>query len=85
VGRALDPETVRGQIVGGVAMGVSQTLFERIAFPDGKANVVTLHAYHVVTSLDARSSGHPRPRLAIRAHETCLSRNRMAGSDEQEV
>jgi CO/xanthine dehydrogenase Mo-binding subunit/aerobic-type carbon monoxide dehydrogenase small subunit (CoxS/CutS family) len=53
VGKALDPETVRGQIVGGVAMGVSQTLFERIGFPDGKANVVTLHAYHVVTSLDA--------------------------------
>ncbi|MBV8544924.1 MAG: molybdopterin-dependent oxidoreductase [Acidobacteria bacterium] len=53
VGRALDPETVRGQIVGGVAMGVSQTLYEHLGQAGGKVNVVGLHEYHVVTTLDA--------------------------------
>ena len=53
VGRALDPETVRGQIVGGVTMGVSQTLYEHLGQTGGTVGVVGLHEYHVVTTLDA--------------------------------
>ena len=53
VGHALDPETVRGQIIGGVAMGIGQTLYEHLGQPGGKVDVVGLHDYHVVTSLDA--------------------------------
>ena len=34
VGRALTPEAVRGQIAGGMAQGIGQTLYEEIMYSD---------------------------------------------------
>ncbi|NUP06477.1 MAG: molybdopterin-dependent oxidoreductase [Polyangiaceae bacterium] len=56
VGAVLDPATVRGQIVGGIAMGVGQALWERIPTADARGSVGGLHEYHVGTSLDVPSS-----------------------------
>jgi CO/xanthine dehydrogenase Mo-binding subunit len=54
VGRALNPAAVRGQMSGGIAMGVGQALLERMAFgPGGAPTNTTMLDYHVPTSLDA--------------------------------
>lgn len=48
VGRVISPQLIRGQIVGGVAMGVGQTLFEKIEFAeDGKMKNSNWMKYHM--------------------------------------
>jgi CO/xanthine dehydrogenase Mo-binding subunit len=53
VGKALDPEIIRGQIIGSICMGVGQTLWEHIPVHDGRVDISGLHDYRVATSLDA--------------------------------
>jgi CO/xanthine dehydrogenase Mo-binding subunit len=53
VGKVLDPETLRGQILGGVTMGVGQALLEHIPAADGRVGSKGLHDYRVATALDA--------------------------------
>jgi CO/xanthine dehydrogenase Mo-binding subunit/aerobic-type carbon monoxide dehydrogenase small subunit (CoxS/CutS family) len=53
VGKALDPEIIRGQIIGSICMGVGQTLWEHIPAHDGRVDISGLHDYRVATSLDA--------------------------------
>jgi CO/xanthine dehydrogenase Mo-binding subunit len=52
VGRAINPQSVEGQIQGGAVMGVGQALLEEIALEEGN-NLTTLFAnYLIPTSLD---------------------------------
>jgi CO/xanthine dehydrogenase Mo-binding subunit len=52
VGRAINPQSVEGQIQGGAAMGLGQALTEEVALEDGN-NLSTLFAnYLIPTSLD---------------------------------
>jgi len=54
VGKALNPEAVRGQMLGSIAMGVGQALFEKMTFDEGGApRNGTMLDYHIPTSLDA--------------------------------
>jgi CO/xanthine dehydrogenase Mo-binding subunit len=53
VGRALDPETIRGQVLGGITMGVGQALLEHIVVEHGSVKTSGLHDYLVPTSMDA--------------------------------
>jgi CO/xanthine dehydrogenase Mo-binding subunit len=55
VGRALDPETIRGQLLGGIAMGLGQALYEHIEVNSGKVQTTGLHEYLIPTSLDVPS------------------------------
>jgi carbon-monoxide dehydrogenase large subunit len=52
VGKAHDVETIRGQIIGGVAMGIGQALWESIPTADGRVMLNGLHQYGVGTALD---------------------------------
>jgi CO/xanthine dehydrogenase Mo-binding subunit len=52
VGRVLNPHSLRGQLIGGVAMGVGQALFERLHVVNGKVVTSGLHEYLVPTCLD---------------------------------
>ncbi len=53
VGTAVNPELVRGQIVGSVAMGVSAALFEELVLSNGRIENSSLADYKVMTSSDA--------------------------------
>jgi CO/xanthine dehydrogenase Mo-binding subunit/aerobic-type carbon monoxide dehydrogenase small subunit (CoxS/CutS family) len=53
VGKALDPETIRGQVLGGVVMGVGQALSEHLVTTQGSVQNAGLHDYLIPTSLDA--------------------------------
>ena len=61
VGHVANPEIVRGQVIGSIAMGVAQALSERVVIAGGVAGGVAggavendrLHDYLVPTSLDA--------------------------------
>jgi CO/xanthine dehydrogenase Mo-binding subunit/aerobic-type carbon monoxide dehydrogenase small subunit (CoxS/CutS family) len=52
VGRAFDMEIIRGQIYGGVVMGISQVLYEKIRVGESGVTTTGLHDYLVPTSLD---------------------------------
>jgi CO/xanthine dehydrogenase Mo-binding subunit len=52
VGRALNPEIIRGQVLGSIAMGVGQALLEKVHFANGVMQNALLHDYLVPTSLD---------------------------------
>jgi CO/xanthine dehydrogenase Mo-binding subunit len=52
VGRALNPEIIRGQLLGSIAMGVGQALLEKLFRADGAVQNPLLHDYLVPTSLD---------------------------------
>ena len=52
VGRALDPEAIRGQLLGGIAMGIGQALYENLAMQNGQVGTKALHDYLVPTCLD---------------------------------
>jgi CO/xanthine dehydrogenase Mo-binding subunit/aerobic-type carbon monoxide dehydrogenase small subunit (CoxS/CutS family) len=52
VGRVLDAEAVRGQLLGGIVMGISQALHEVLAIQNGQAGIKALHDYLVPTCLD---------------------------------
>lgn len=52
VGRALDPEAIRGQLLGGITMGIGQALYENLAMQNGQVGTKALHDYLVPTCLD---------------------------------
>jgi CO/xanthine dehydrogenase Mo-binding subunit/aerobic-type carbon monoxide dehydrogenase small subunit (CoxS/CutS family) len=52
LGRVLSPRIVRGQIVGGIAMGVGQALLERLRRADGRVLQTGFRDYLVPTCLD---------------------------------
>jgi CO/xanthine dehydrogenase Mo-binding subunit/aerobic-type carbon monoxide dehydrogenase small subunit (CoxS/CutS family) len=52
VGYAFNPEALRGQILGGLTMGIGQAIFESMKIQDGKVLNTGLHDYLVATSLD---------------------------------
>jgi len=52
LGRVFSPRIVRGQILGGIGMGVGQALLERLRVTDGRVTSSGLRDYLVPTSLD---------------------------------
>jgi CO/xanthine dehydrogenase Mo-binding subunit len=52
VGRAVNPEMVRGQIYGGMAMSTGYGLHEEVKAPDGKMTTLNLNAYRIPRSMD---------------------------------
>jgi CO/xanthine dehydrogenase Mo-binding subunit len=52
VGRAVNPEMVRGQIYGGLAMSAGYALHEEIRAPDGKITTLNLNTYRIPRAMD---------------------------------
>ena len=52
VGRAVNPEMVRGQIYGGMAMSAGYGLHEEVKAPDGKITTLNLNTYRIPRSMD---------------------------------
>ena len=52
VGRAVNPEMVRGQIYGGMAMSTGYALHEEVKAPDGKITTLNLNNYRIPRSMD---------------------------------
>jgi len=52
VGRAVNPEMVRGQIYGGLAMSTGYALHEEVKAPDGKIATLNLNTYRIPRSMD---------------------------------
>lgn len=52
VGYAFNPEALRGQILGGITMGIGQALSESMKIQNGKVLNTGLHDYLVATTLD---------------------------------
>jgi CO/xanthine dehydrogenase Mo-binding subunit len=55
-GYALNPEGVRGQIMGGIAMGIGQAILEKLWVENGKILNNGFHDYLVPTTLEMPSS-----------------------------
>ena len=53
VGRALNPEAVKGQICGGVTMGVGYAILEEVQIHEGLTSTRNFDEYSIPTSLDA--------------------------------
>jgi CO/xanthine dehydrogenase Mo-binding subunit len=53
VGRAINPDTVRGQICGGVATGIGYGLLEEVEQVEGVTKTMNLDEYLIPTALDA--------------------------------
>lgn len=62
VGRALNPELVRGQVCGGILMGIGFGLTEEVRMDKGKTGDVNLDAYLIPTAQDA-------PKIDVRLYE----------------
>jgi len=52
VGRAVNPEMVRGQIYGGMAMSAGYALHEEVKAPAGKMTTLNLNTYRIPRSMD---------------------------------
>jgi CO/xanthine dehydrogenase Mo-binding subunit len=52
VGRAVNPEMVRGQIFGGMAMSAGFALHEEVKSSDGKITTLNLNTYRVPRAMD---------------------------------
>jgi CO/xanthine dehydrogenase Mo-binding subunit len=52
VGRAVNPEMVRGQIYGGMAMSAGYGLHEEVKAPSGKMTTLNLNTYRIPRSMD---------------------------------
>lgn len=52
VGHAFDIEEVKGQIIGGVSMGVGYALMEEVEMKDGQIQNLNLESYLIPTALD---------------------------------
>ena len=52
VGRAVNPEMVRGQIYGGMAMSTGYGLHEEVKASDGKMTTLNLNTYRIPRSMD---------------------------------
>jgi len=57
-GYALNPEGVRGQIIGGIAMGIGQAIMEKLWEQDGRILNKGFHDYHVPTALEMPTDLH---------------------------
>ena len=53
IGRAINPELVKGQLIGSVSMGVSATLFEELIISNGVVSNANLADYKIQTALDS--------------------------------
>lgn len=62
VGHALNPELIRGQIYGGILMGMGFGLWEEVRMKGGKTQDINLDAYHIATAEDL-------PEIDIRLYE----------------
>jgi Aerobic-type carbon monoxide dehydrogenase, large subunit CoxL/CutL homologs len=47
-GRVVHPDTVRAQVMGGAAMGISMTLYEGLSLRDGRVQQSNFHDYRVL-------------------------------------
>jgi nicotinate dehydrogenase large molybdopterin subunit len=56
VGRSLDREAIRGQLLGGITMGIAQALHESLVIQEGKVANKGLHDYLVPSCLDVPES-----------------------------
>ncbi len=54
VGKAINPDAVRGQIIGGVVMGTGYGLLEEAESKEGKLKTTNLDEYLVPTAMDVR-------------------------------
>jgi CO/xanthine dehydrogenase Mo-binding subunit len=52
VGKAMNPVSIRGQILGSIAMGMGQALMEKMFVENGAVKNVTMHDYLLPTMLD---------------------------------
>ena len=52
VGRAINPDMVRGQIYGGMAMSAGYALHEEVKAPGGKMTTLNLNTYRIPRSMD---------------------------------
>ena len=52
VGRAVNPEMVKGQFYGGMAMGTGYGLHEELKLKDGKITNFNLNSYRIPRSMD---------------------------------
>ena len=52
VGRAVNPEMVRGQIYGGMAMSAGYALHEEVKAPGGRMTTLNLNTYRIPRSMD---------------------------------
>ncbi|MCX6350039.1 MAG: xanthine dehydrogenase family protein molybdopterin-binding subunit, partial [Candidatus Aureabacteria bacterium] len=55
VGKAINPASVRGQILGGVAMGMGYGLLEEVEVAKGKISTLNFDEYLIPTALDVRA------------------------------
>ena len=62
VGTAINPEMIRGQIYGGIMMGLGFGLWEEIRLEKGKTTDLNLDSYRIATSMDV-------PDIHIRLYE----------------
>lgn len=53
VGRAINPQSIEGQIEGGVSQGVGQAIMESVAVRDGRVITPSLSEYVLPTAVDA--------------------------------
>lgn len=53
VGKAINPELIRGQLLGSVSMGASAALFEELIISNGVVNNANLADYKIQSALDA--------------------------------
>jgi CO/xanthine dehydrogenase Mo-binding subunit/aerobic-type carbon monoxide dehydrogenase small subunit (CoxS/CutS family) len=53
VGKMFDPEIVRGQMIGALAMGAGQALWEKVFVQRGTVANATMHDYLIASMLDA--------------------------------
>ncbi|MCX5976767.1 MAG: molybdopterin-dependent oxidoreductase, partial [Coprothermobacterota bacterium] len=52
MGRAINPQMARGQIFGGVAMGLGYALLEEVELRDGETRTLNFDTYELPTSAD---------------------------------
>lgn len=63
VGKAIHPGLIKGQIYGGIMMGIGFGLWEEVRVAEGKTEETNLDAYHIATSRDV-------PEIQIRIFES---------------
>lgn len=63
VGKAINPGLIKGQIYGGIMMGIGFGLWEEVRVPGGKTEDTNLDAYHIATARDV-------PDIRIRIFES---------------
>ncbi|MFA9463408.1 MAG: xanthine dehydrogenase family protein molybdopterin-binding subunit [Velocimicrobium sp.] len=62
VGRAINPSLIKGQIYGGILMGMGFGLWEEVRMQKGKTQDTNFDSYHIATSMDM-------PKMDIKLYE----------------